>query len=313
MIKEEFIVNWFSTLKPKLPKLTRISTAFRNLWGPKETLWTSCTSCQQMILKRDMISNLYECYACQYLLFFPARERLHHIFGENISQKKMELNLSKDKDATSSWKEMLSFPEVLVDPLNFQDQKKYSQRIKDAQIKTHEKDAIITAEGYVDKYPLVVSIMNFEFIGGSMGLVVGEHILQGSRRAQALRCPYLVITASGGARMQEGVYALMQMPKTVLGFVEMKAMGFPVFILMTHPTTGGVSASFASLGDITWAESGALIGFTGKRVIEETLRTTLPADFQTSEFQKKHGFIDEVIPRSQFRHRLLSALKIFYI
>jgi len=195
--------------------------------------------------------------------------------------------------------------------LHFRDSKKYTQRLVDSRKATGEEDAIVVGAGFIGGFPIVIAAFQFEFIGGSMGLYVGEALVKAAEKAISLHCPLLVITSSGGARMQEGALALMQMPRSVLASSWMKEHNLPYWVMMAHPTSGGVAASFASLGDIIMAEPGAMIGFTGRRVIEETLRVSLPDSFQTSDFQKQHGFLDAVVHRKDTRKVLLQLLAFF--
>ncbi len=190
-------------------------------------------------------------------------------------------------------------PNVPQDPLKFRDKKKYTDRLKDAQTKTGEKDAIIVGEGTIDSLPVIVAAFNFDFMGGSMGAAVGEGLVRAAETAVAKNAALITIPASGGARMQEGMVSLIQLPRTVIAVQMVKDAGLPFIVLLTDPTTGGVSASFAMLGDIHIAEPGCMIGFAGKRVIEETIREQLPAGFQTAEYCRDHGMVDLVIPRKE--------------
>jgi acetyl-CoA carboxylase carboxyl transferase subunit beta len=194
--------------------------------------------------------------------------------------------------------------DVPRDPLHFKDMKRYTDRLRDAKARTQEKDAVSVFSGTLGGGKLVLSVFNFRFIGGSMGLAVGEALLMGAEKALSMKCPYLIISSSGGARMQEGIFSLMQMPRSVLAVSMLKEAALPFISLMTHPTTGGVSASFASLGDVNLAEPGAIIGFTGARVIQEILRSPLPKGFQSSEFQLKHGMVDQVVHRDNLKTTL---------
>jgi acetyl-CoA carboxylase carboxyl transferase subunit beta len=200
--------------------------------------------------------------------------------------------------------EVLPTPEVREDPLRFRDTKRYTERLKAARATTDERDALINARGRIDGRRAIVGVQDFAFMGGSMGIAVGAAFLVGVRAAIESRCPYILFTAAGGARMQEGILSLMQMPRTTVGLAELKDAGLPYIVVLTDPTTGGVTASYAMLGDVQIAEPGALIGFAGQRVIEQTIREKLPDGFQRAEYLLEHGMIDMVIPRSQLKEKL---------
>lgn len=263
-----------------------------------ENLWIKCAKCDQMIFHRELETNLKVCTHCGYHMRIPARERLAMLFDGG---KYKEIEPSK----------------AVVDPLKFRDRKRYTDRLKEAQSriesradgKTSQNDAIIVAHGKMGGMPLVVAILDFEFLGGSMGVAVGEAIVAAARLAVLQEAPLLAIPASGGARMQEGILSLMQMPRTTIAVDEVKEAGLPYVVLLTDPTTGGVSASFAMLGDIAVAEPGAVIGFAGRRVIEETIREKLPDEFQTAEHLLEHGIIDMVVPRPELRDRLIMLFR----
>lgn len=233
---------------------------------------------------------MFVCTHCGHHMMWPVSARLADLFDGGYYQ-------------------VLSLPSVFLDPLGFRDQKKYIDRLKDARQKTKEVDAVTLAVGKVAMIPVVVACFNFSFIGGSMGMAAGEALIQGARTAMDKKACFLIVSSSGGARMQEGILSLMQMPRSTIAVQMVKEAGLPVVMLMAHPTTGGVAASFAALGDITFAEPGAIIGFTGARVIQETLRQPLPEGFQTAEFQKKHGFVDLITPRSFFREKFSDVLR----
>lgn len=204
----------------------------------------------------------------------------------------------------------LPLTSVKLDPLGFRDQKKYTDRLKEARQKTNQSEAITLAFGKVSQFPVVVACFNFAFIGGSMGMAVGEALVQGARTAIEKKASFLIVSASGGARMQEGILSLMQMPRSIIAVQMVKENRLPLVMLLTYPTMGGVAASFAALGDVTFAEPGSIIGFTGARVIQETLRQPLPEGFQTAEFQKKHGFVDLITPRHTFRQTFSEVLSV---
>lgn len=277
-------MSWLTQLRPKL----------RSLVSKKDIpdhLWTKCPQCEQMVFHKDLIEQNHVCRHCNYHFRLPVPRRLQMIF-DNEEYK------------------TLSTPRVPVDPLRFRDQKRYGDRLKDARQSTHCDDAVVVATGKLEGMPLVVSCFNFNFIGGSMGMAVGESLLMGAQTAVKLGAPYMVISASGGARMQEGIFSLLQMARSIIAVLETKEKRLPFLSLMTNPTTGGVAASFAALGDIILAEPNAVIGFTGARVIQETLRQPLPPNFQTPEFQKEHGFVDIIVQRSDLRRTLASILSL---
>jgi acetyl-CoA carboxylase carboxyl transferase subunit beta len=207
--------------------------------------------------------------------------------------------------------QLIELPKAAVDPLKFRDQKRYADRLKDAQAATGSQDAILVAHGEIGGLAAVVAVMDYRFIGGSMGVAVGEGIVAGARLALLQNAAFITVTASGGARMQEGMLSLMQMPRTVIAIEQVKEAGLPYIVLLTDPTTGGVSASFAMLGDIHMAEPGAQIGFAGARVIEETIRETLPDGFQRAEYLLTHGMVDMVVPRAEQHATLARLLQLF--
>jgi len=278
-------MNWFTDfVKPKLTSLSLKKEV-------PENLWHKCPSCEQMIYLKDLVANLYVCRHCEYHDKFPVKERLASLFDDGEFTR-------------------VPVPKVPVDPLKFKDSKKYPDRLKAARQKTGDDDAIIVAEGKIAGKPVVISAFDFDFIGGSMGMAVGEGLVAGAERAIKKKATYMIIPASGGARMQEGILSLMQMPRSIFAVEMVKQAGLPYFVILTNPTTGGVSASFAMVGDIHIAEPGAVIGFTGARVIQETLRATLPEGFQSAEFQLEHGMVDMVIHRKDMRSKLESLLEI---
>ena len=272
-------MNWLTEyVRPK------IRTLFARREVP-ENLWHQCPSCQQMIFHRDLLANLKVCTHCGHHMRVGAAERLDMTFDEG-SHTRIEL------------------PKVVADPLRFRDTKRYTDRLKEARDKTHLDDAILVAHGRIDGQQAVVAVMEFEFIGGSMGAAVGEGFIAAARLAVLQDAPLIVFTASGGARMQEGAISLMQMPRTTIAGRLVKEAGLPFITVLTDPTTGGVTASFAMLGDIQLAEPGALIGFAGARVIEQTVRETLPDGFQRAEYLHEHGIVDMVVKRSEMRNTL---------
>lgn len=279
-------MNWLSNfIRPKIQMIVRQKDV-------PDNLWQKCPSCEGMLFNRDLAENMHVCLHCGHHLRLAVKDRLAFLFDEGRYT-------------------VVRVPETPVDPLRFRDKKKYADRLREAQTKTSEKDAIVVAEGRIGGNPVVVAAFNFDFMGGSMGAAVGEGLVKAAETAIAAKAALLAIPASGGARMQEGIISLIQMPRTTIAVQMVKDAGLPYIVLLTNPTTGGVSASFAMLGDIHIAEPGALIGFAGKRVIEETIREQLPVGFQTAEYLKDHGMVDLVVPRKDLREtlsRLLSLL-----
>jgi acetyl-CoA carboxylase carboxyl transferase subunit beta len=269
-------MNWLSNfIRPKI----------RSLVEPKDVpdnLWQKCSKCEGMLFTRDLEKNLNVCYHCNHHLRMTVKERLALLYDDGKYER-------------------IELPSVPVDPLKFRDLKKYSDRMRDTQAKTGLKDAITLAKGKINGLPLVVAAFNFSFMGGSMGAGVGEGIVRAAEEAVRTKSAFLVIPASGGARMQEGMLSLIQMPRSIIAVEMVKEAGLPYLVLLVDPTTGGVSASFAMVGDIHLAEPGATIGFAGRRVIEETVREKLPDDFQTAEYLREHGMVDIVVPRHEMR------------
>lgn len=253
-----------------------------------EGLWTKCEDCGQIIWKADLDQNLRVCPKCSHHFRFGSEARIASLLEPGYEL--VDGNLSS------------------TDPLHFEDLKPYAARLKKAQQDTGLKDAIRNAIGLMGTHRVVISAMEFSFIGGSMGSVVGESIARAADRAYQNRLPLIVISASGGARMMEGIASLMQMAKISSILAKMDDAGIPYISVMTDPTTGGVTASFAMLGDLNIAEPKALIGFAGQRVIEQTIRQKLPEGFQRSEFLLEHGFLDAVVPRNQMKAYLIRAL-----
>jgi len=273
-------MSWLKKLMP-----SRIRTEGGSKRSVPEGLWEKCDRCGAVLYRPELEENLEVCPKCSFHMPIRARARLASLF---------------DPGSTTEIAPALG----PVDVLKFKDQKKYSDRIKAAQKSTGERDALIAMEGRLKGRDLVASAFDFAYMGGSMGSVVGERFARAAERALALRCPFVNFSASGGARMQESLFSLMQMAKTSAALGRLRAAGLPYISVMTHPTTGGVSASFAMLGDINLAEPEALIGFAGPRVIEQTVRETLPEGFQRSEFLLEHGAIDQICDRREMRERL---------
>lgn len=254
--------------------------------------WTRCNHCRRILYKQDILDNLSVCPACNFHFRLSAGERLEMLFNGE------EYDLF-DQDITP------------VDALEFEDLKSYAERLVQGKKKTSHPDAVLSAAGAMDGVPVLVCAMEFRFMGGSMGSVVGEKITRALERALKERIPLIVVSSSGGARMQEGVLSLMQMMKTSAAIGRLEDAGIPFISVLTDPTTGGTTASFAMLGDINIAEPNALIGFAGARVIEQTIREKLPKGFQRSEFLLKHGMLDAVVERRDLRAYLVRALRMF--
>ena len=257
-----------------------------------EGMWTKCGSCRAIIWKKDLEANWEVCSKCDHHFRLSARKRLELLLDE-------EPWTELDSELASS------------DPLHFTDTKPYAQRLKDAQHKLGMKDAILTAEGHLNGRPVICCSMEFSFIGGSMGAVVGEKVARAIELSLAQKIPLIIVSCSGGARMMEGVVSLMQLAKVSAALALLDEAGLPFISILTDPTTGGVTASYAMLGDLNIAEPGALIGFAGPRVIEQTIRQKLPEGFQTAEFLLEHGFLDAVVPRKELKPYISQALNFF--
>jgi acetyl-CoA carboxylase carboxyl transferase subunit beta len=279
-------MNWLKNfVRPKLREL---------VGGQKEVpenLWHKCGACGQMIFHRDLEKNLHVCQHCGHHMRLGADQRMKLLFDEGEYQ-------------------LVKLPKVLVDPLKFRDLKRYTDRLKEARAKTGVEDALKVAVGTMGGSAVVVAVLDFAFMGGSMGLAVGDGLLTAAREAVSRRAPLVVIPSSGGARMQEGIHSLMQMARTTVAVEEVKQAGLPYIVVLTDPTTGGVTASFAMLGDIAVAEPGSVIGFAGQRVIEQTIRETLPEGFQRAEYLLEHGMVDMVVPRSALRDTLARVIDL---
>jgi acetyl-CoA carboxylase carboxyl transferase subunit beta len=261
----------------------------RTLLGRKdvpENLWHQCPSCQQMIFQRDLEANLKVCMHCGHHMRATAKERLAWTFDDGAYT-------------------LIDTPRVPQDPLRFRDGKRYSDRLKDAREKTKLDEAILVAHGQLGGHKVVVAAMDYAFMGGSMGAAVGEGIVAAARLAVLQKAPLIIYVTSGGARMQEGAISLMQMPRTVIATQMVKEAGLPFLVVLTDNTFGGVTASFAMLGDIQIGEPGAIIGFTGPRVIEQTVREKLPEGFQRSEYLYEHGILDMIVTRAEMRETLV--------
>ena len=276
-------MNWLTNfVKPKLSSLVKRRDV-------PEKLWNNCVSCGNMIHHKDLKQNLYVCINCNYHFRMSAEDRIKLFFEDGDFNE-----ISPDK--------------ISDDPLKFIDKKKYKDRLKEYRKKTNRDDAFILIKGKIKDKEIISGLMNFEFMGGSMGRAVGGAIVKGAKIAIENKLPYVIVTSSGGARMQEGIVSLMQMPRTIAAVDLLNENNIPYIVVLTEPTTGGVTASFAMLGDITIAEKGATIGFAGKRVIQDTIREELPIDFQKAEYLKDHGMVDIVSHRKDLKETLYKIL-----
>ncbi len=276
-------MNWLTNfVKPKLSALVKRKDV-------PENLWQNCPSCGNMIHHKDLKENLRVCNTCNHHFRMSADDRIELLFSKDETQ---EIELDKISD----------------DPLNFSDKKKYKDRLKEYRKKTKREDAFILLNTKIGQSNIVCGLMNFAFMGGSMGRAVGGAIVKGAQTALEKKCPFVIFTSSGGARMQEGIISLMQMPRTVAAVELLNQNYIPYIVVLTEPTTGGVTASFAMLGDITIAEQGSTIGFAGKRVIQDTIREELPIDFQKAEYLKEHGMVDIVCHRKDLKSNLENVI-----
>ena len=278
-------MNWITNyVRPKLSGLlTRKEMP--------ENLWIKCPETGEMVFHKDLEANMGVIPGSGYHMKISAAKRLGYLF-DNGEYKK------------------LAQPKVAQDPLKFRDSRRYTDRLKDYRARTGMEDAILNGAGKIDGVDVVASVHEFTFMGGSLGLAAGEAIIAAFEKALELKAPLIMFPASGGARMQEGILSLMQLPRTTVMVEMLKEAGLPYIVVLTNPTTGGVSASYAMLGDIHIAEPGAEIGFAGKRVIEQTIREKLPEGFQTAEYLLEHGMIDMVVPRKELRGRLSQIIRL---
>ncbi|TNE32842.1 MAG: acetyl-CoA carboxylase carboxyltransferase subunit beta [Alphaproteobacteria bacterium] len=256
-----------------------------------DNLWTKCPSCEAMLFQRELEDNMNVCPSCNHHMKISVAARLNLLFDNG---KYSEIELKHERD----------------DPLKFRDRKRYRDRLKDSRHKTGRRDAIIVAKGTIRGNAVVIAAFDFDFMGGSMGSAVGNGLVRAAEIAVESKAALIAIPASGGARMQEGMLSLMQMPRSVIAVEKVKDAGLPYLVLLTDPTTGGVSASFAMLGDIHLAEPGAMIGFAGRRVIQETIREELPDGFQTAEYLLEHGMVDRVVSRVHLAREIGIILSI---
>ena len=281
-------MSWLQKLLP--PKIKRSASAERNKSIP-EGLWSKCPSCEAVLYRSDLESNQSVCPKCGHHQRLRARARLDQLLD---AEGRFEIGAEV----------------IPVDPLKFKDSRKYPERVSSAQSDTGEADAMVVMQGAILTVPVVVACFEFEFLGGSMGSVVGERFVRGAKAALEQRLPFICITATGGARMQEGLFSLMQMAKTTAAITQLAQRKLPFITVLTDPTMGGVSASFAFMGDVVIAEPGALIGFAGPRVIEQTVREKLPEGFQRSEFLLEKGAIDLIVDRREMRTKLAELLTL---
>ncbi len=278
-------MNWLTNfVRPKI----RALVAKKEL---PENLWRKCPNCGQMVFHRELEANLFVCPHCEHHLRLSAKQRLKFLF-DNGEYQKIEL------------------PKTIVDPLRFRDLRRYTERLKEGQTRTGESEALVVAHGMLGGTPAVIAAFDFEFMGGSMGVAVGDAFLAAAKLAVLQDAPFIAVAASGGARMQEGILSLMQLPRTVIAVEDVKAAGLPYIVVLTDPTSGGVTASFAMLGDIAIAEPGAVICFAGARVIEKTIKEKLPEGFQRAEYLLEHGMVDVVSHRREIRSLLIRLVAL---
>jgi len=284
-------MSWLQKILP--PKINKLDGTKNSRKAVPEGLWSKCPSCEAVLYQAELEKSLQVCPKCSHHGRLNARQRLDSIFDE--SKKRLDIGQNTKP----------------VDFLKFVDSKKYKDRLVAAQKTTDETDALVVQQGAIKGINVVSAAFEFSFLGGSMGSVVGERFAAGVRYSCAKKIPFICFSASGGARMQEGLTSLMQMAKTTAALSQLSAQGLPFISVLTDPTMGGVSASFAMIGDVVIAEPGALIGFAGPRVIEQTVRQTLPEGFQRSEFLLEHGAIDMIVDRREMRDRLGNLLSLF--
>jgi len=271
-------MSWLNRVRNAIPFIPKKSD------GP-DNLWHKCAGCGQMVFMKEWEENLSVCPRCDHHGRIGAKARFAQLFDEGTCK-------------------LIPSPQVKEDPLKFRDSKRYTDRLKAARAATGEPDALLNAYGKIEGHAAVVGVQDFAFMGGSMGAAVGAAFVAGAREAIKRRCPYVIFTAAGGARMQEGILSLMQMPRATVMIQQLRAAGLPYIVVLTDPTTGGVTASYAMLGDVQIAEPKALIAFAGQRVIQDTIREKLPEGFQRSEFLLAHGMLDMVVHRKELRATL---------
>ncbi len=278
-------MSWISKhVRPRIESLL-------NRRETPENLWRKCTSCDQMIFHRELTEGLYVCPNCDNHMNITPRERFIALYDNGAFEE-------------------IKTPEPLADPLNFKDKKRYTERMKEARKVTGEREVMMVVKGRIGGVTTVCAGQNFDFLAGSMGMGVGNALISAAREAVKAKAPLIVFSAAGGARMQEGILSLMQMPRSTVAVEMVRDAGLPYIVVLTHPTTGGVTASYAMLGDVQIAEPNALICFAGPRVIEQTIRETLPEGFQRSEYLLDHGMLDRVVHRSVMRDELVKILRM---
>jgi acetyl-CoA carboxylase carboxyl transferase subunit beta len=277
-------MNWITNVvRPKIRSFLRREVP--------ENLWVKCPETGQMVFYKDLEANQFVIPGSNYHMRIGATARLKALFDDGVYEE-------------------VPLPEAPVDPLKFRDERRYVDRLKDARTKTGMQDAVKIAHGKLEGLTAVAAVQDFEFMGGSLGMAAGEAIIKAFETALAMRAPFILFVSSGGARMQEGILSLMQMPRTTVGVQMLREAGLPYIVVMTNPTTGGVTASYAMLGDLHIAEPGALIGFAGPRVIEQTIREKLPDGFQRAEYLKEHGMVDMVVHRHDLRPTLARVCRL---
>ena len=277
-------MNWISNVRPKI----------RNYFARRDTpenLWIKCPDTGQLVFYKDVEANQFVIPSSNYHMRMGAMARLKSMFDNQ------------------TWFD-IAIPSVPLDPLKFRDEQRYADRLKDARAKTGTNDAIKLGFGKLDGLPVVIGVQDFDFMGGSLGMAAGEAVIKGLETAVDKGTPFIMFAASGGARMQEGIFSLMQLPRTTLAVQMLREARRPYVVVLTNPTTGGVTASYAMLGDVHIAEPGALIGFAGPRVIEQTIREKLPEGFQKAEYLKQHGMVDMVVHRHQLRATIADLCRI---
>lgn len=278
-------MSWLSNIPPGIKNI------FKREDDGSDKLWAKCPGCDEMIFQRDLENAHQVCPSCSHHLRLEPAERFAMLFDNGGYQ-------------------LIALPEPVTDPLKFRDEKRYTDRLKENRRKTGQSDAMQVATGAIDGAAVVIAIQNFNFMGGSMGMALGEALLRAAEEAVSRHAPLVVFAASGGARMQEGILSLMQMPRSTIAVQMMREAGLPYIVVLTNPTTGGVTASYAMLGDINLAEPGALIGFAGPRVIEQTIREKLPEGFQRSEFLEEKGMVDLVVHRHEMKATLSKLIRV---
>ncbi len=277
-------MNWISeVVRPKIKTLFKRETP--------DNLWIKCPETGQVVFHKDVEANQWVIPGSNHHMRISATQRLHLMFDG------------------ATWLDV-ALPEVAVDPLKFRDEKKYIDRLRDARAKTGQQDAFKVGFGRVDDLPMTIAVQDFGFMGGSLGMAAGEAFIKGAETALDKKTPYVLFAASGGARMQEGILSLMQLPRTTVAVRRLRSAKLPYIVVLTHPTTGGVTASYAMLGDVHLAEPGALIGFAGPRVIEQTIREKLPEGFQRAEYLKDHGTVDSVVHRHDLKGTIVRLSRV---